>query len=681
MTDTSGLAMTGLYTIPAVLWGVLTYSMAAAIRRTSARVGAVWMYPVWSCLIAVIYSSLALGELARPDAVAFRGWLAALGVSTTIAVGAVNRHLAVAASTLLSDDGTPSRGWLMVNYGSAVPMAAIALLALRGPDDPSLSVGVAVAYLVVMTSLGMRHGRANIRQGPLRLGSLATQLHRADVAVFSLAAAILVTAVAVAFVRPGPAVDLGIALVGIVAVAAPALRNLTAFIRGAVLTLATLAAAAAVHVGAEAKASHVGPVAARFIDLAAILILTLLLVPARSWLHWAVDAVLLRHSRRTEDRLEAFLRTLPAEAGLSACCQAALRAVVRSWELRGGAILLDDGTTLVEGDLAFEPVRRVWPHGTARDALPARPFSWLAVRDVGLRRTLAAADVATIVPIVSPQRRWGHLFTSLPLLGLDNGRDELNAAQTFCDHLALVLDGAELLARAVAVERSLAHAEKLAAIGELVARIAHEIRNPVTAARSLAEQLLREPEAPFTAEHELILAELQRIERQVAALLRFARRDEFRFEPVDLGTLARETVDSFRARLGAAGIGVAVDVTGTVEARADREKMRQVLVNLIENSLAALTAAEAERRLAVVVGGMNGTATLRVTDTGPGVPSEALPHLFEPFFSLKDQGTGLGLAIAKRTVDAHGGRITAASTAGAGMTVEIELPLARRSLA
>ena len=70
------------------------------------------------------------------------------------------------------------------------------------------------------------------------------------------------------------------------------------------------------------------------------------------------------------------------------------------------------------------------------------------------------------------------------------------------------------------------------------------------------------------------------------------------------------------------------------------------------------------------------TKLLTVSDTGPGVPADALPHIFEPFFSLKAKGTGLGLAIAKRTIDAHGGRIVATSPAGSGLAVHIELPLA-----
>jgi signal transduction histidine kinase len=114
-------------------------------------------------------------------------------------------------------------------------------------------------------------------------------------------------------------------------------------------------------------------------------------------------------------------------------------------------------------------------------------------------------------------------------------------------------------------------------------------------------------------------------------------------------------------------------------ARVDREKLRYVIINLVENAADALRDTDGSRRLAVTLLGTNGTATLSVADSGPGVSAEALPRLFEPFFSLKAHGTGLGLAIAKRTVDAHGGRIEALSPPGGGMTLQIELPLAPRS--
>src|SRR2546425_12279214 len=119
--------------------------------------------------------------------------------------------------------------------------------------------------------------------------------------------------------------------------------------------------------------------------------------------------------------------------------------------------------------------------------------------------------------------------------------DDAEAFQAFVAQLALLLDGADLLARAVAVERSLAHAEKLAALGELAARIAHEIRNPVTAARSLAQQLAREPGLPCVAEHRLILEELERVERRGGDPLPLPRPRQPPFEPVAPGEPAPAT--------------------------------------------------------------------------------------------------------------------------------------------
>jgi signal transduction histidine kinase len=370
------------------------------------------------------------------------------------------------------------------------------------------------------------------------------------------------------------------------------------------------------------------------------------------------------------------LHGLSPELGTHECCRRALAGIARVMQLRGAAIVLRDGDAVVHGTFAVEPLARAWPRGDAVDALPRIPFAGGMVRDPALRDALAEAEVVGVVPLVSPRRRWGHLFLTTGLLGATFIDEDARLLDTFAAQLALVLDGAELLARSLSVERALAHAEKLAAIGELAARIAHEIRNPVTAARSLAQQLGREPQSPLNAEHaQLILTELERVERQVAALLRFARREEFQFAAVELDTLVRATVDELRPRLEAAGVTTTL-AAERVTARADREKLRQVLINVIENALDALRDAAGERRLAIDVGRENGAATIQVSDTGPGVPGDALPRLFEPFYSLKPQGTGLGLAIVRRTVEAHGGRVAARSTPGSGLALSFELPLA-----
>jgi signal transduction histidine kinase len=259
-------------------------------------------------------------------------------------------------------------------------------------------------------------------------------------------------------------------------------------------------------------------------------------------------------------------------------------------------------------------------------------------------------------------------------LGTALAAEDRQAVEAMADQLALILDGTELLERAVAVERALAHAEKLAAVGETAARIAHDIRNPVTAARSLAQQLARDASRADREAAAVILDELDRVERQVGSLLRFTRRDELRVGPIDLGNLVTDTVDHSRSRLEGADIRVTVDAPPGVLTRGDPERLRQALLNLIDNAADAV-ASEPRREITVQLMAQNGCATVQVSDTGPGVPADMLARLFEPFFSLKAQGTGLGLAIAKRTIDAHGGRISAAPRVGGGMAFVLELPV------
>lgn len=192
-----------------------------------------------------------------------------------------------------------------------------------------------------------------------------------------------------------------------------------------------------------------------------------------------------------------------------------------------------------------------------------------------------------------------------------------------------------------------------------------------------AAVLLAREGGPYEEELRIILGELERIERQVADLLQFGRRDDMQLSSVDFGELARTTANDLRASLRASGLELDVSAEAGVEAPGDPEKLRQVLINLVENARDALTESHVGRHVSISVGNGNDRVALEVTDDGPGVDDETLEQLFEPFFSKKHEGTGLGLAIARRTVEAHGGRIEARRRPAGGMRFRIDLPTDR----
>ena len=690
------LLATGLNFVPALLWTVVAADLWCFLRKRQSR-GAVFLILfVLGCLVAVHFSLWTLWmmiplHLGTPST--FRGLLLALIDATVVAVLSVGRHFALIWPVRARP---PTAAWLGVNYGTAfVAVTAIVLADLRLVDlSPTVHSGLFTLfpiYLVWLATMAVRDVRRLARSGVWRPGRFG-ELSSADVASLTLGLAFMVAAQLVpvaARTTPlslmtretsSPAALWFFGLQGAAGIAFAVcfvVRDLADVLRGFVAAAGALGATAGLYFGARRLGGRLAdPELRRLVDFAAVLGVAFVLIPGQVLLRGALDQVVFRRSRRRWAELQAFLQHLSPELGVAECCRRVLAGLARAMQFRGVAIMLADAEPVVHGEFALAPLERVWS-GCA-SALPPHALGQSGFRGLPLPLldALTEADVVAIIPVVSPRRLWGHVLVRTDLLGASFSDEDDQALDAVADQLALLLDGAELLARTRAVERSLAHAEQLAAIGELAARIAHEIRNPITAARSLAQQLVQE-ESAFGEEHRLILAELERVEKQVAALLRFARREEFRFEGVDLGELARATVAGFQTRLEAAGVGVELELADGVTARADREKMRQVLINLIENALDALAASPAPRCVGIGVGTANGSALLRVTDSGPGVPADVLPHLFEPFYSRKEAGTGLGLAIAKRTVDAHGGRIELASQADAGMTVRIELPLAR----
>lgn len=228
--------------------------------------------------------------------------------------------------------------------------------------------------------------------------------------------------------------------------------------------------------------------------------------------------------------------------------------------------------------------------------------------------------------------------------------------------------------RARLAEEKLAERRHLAALGELSAVLAHEIRNPLASlkghAQLLEEQLVDEPRRHAKAHR--VVDEAVRLERLTNTLLDFARADRIDPGPASPAEVARRAAELTEPSR------VVVDATGAPEHWTfDAMRIEQALVNLVRNALQA-SAAPAEVELKVADDGEGLRFT--IADRGPGVPSEMRPRLFEPFVTGRLEGTGLGLAVVRRVAQLHGGTVTIDRRAGGGSVFVLWLPQVPREV-
>jgi signal transduction histidine kinase len=215
----------------------------------------------------------------------------------------------------------------------------------------------------------------------------------------------------------------------------------------------------------------------------------------------------------------------------------------------------------------------------------------------------------------------------------------------------------------------------------LSASIAHEIRNPITAAKSLVQQMEEDPTAVENVEYARVaLEELHRVERSVSHLLRFAREEEMGVGDVRLAEVIDSALETFRERISRSGIELERQLDGEGELRGDAEQLRRVIINLIGNAIDALDESRTpDPRIELAMGeNLAGTQVwVRVRDNGPGIDREALQKMFSPFYTSKTNGTGLGLAISKKLIDAHHGTLEVGSQPGAGAEFVVTIPKQR----
>jgi len=231
------------------------------------------------------------------------------------------------------------------------------------------------------------------------------------------------------------------------------------------------------------------------------------------------------------------------------------------------------------------------------------------------------------------------------------------------------------------IEDRLRHAERLAALGRLVAGVAHEVRNPLATIRLRVQMAQREGHNLRVDEScAVALEEIERLNGMVNRLLNFSRPVRFQPEPTNLKQLAEQRLNRFVESAEKSGIHFITSYPedGTL-LPIDQSKMAQVFDNVIQNAIDAMTESGGTLWVSVTsqVKSASGTDRIRVEfrDTGNGISTSMISRIFDPFFTTKPSGTGLGLSICHEFVRAHGGEIQVESAEGDGTIVRIILPV------
>jgi len=234
-----------------------------------------------------------------------------------------------------------------------------------------------------------------------------------------------------------------------------------------------------------------------------------------------------------------------------------------------------------------------------------------------------------------------------------------------------------MVEREVRREKAVMTSEKQASIGELSSTIAHEIRNPIAAAKSLVQQMGEDPASPENVEYgKVALEELDRVERSISHLLKYAKEEDYSFTNVNLASVVDSALTQMRAKLDDAHVQVARNYISGPTVSADGDKLRQVFANVLDNAIDALGRVAEGRRIDLFVeNGRPDRATVRIHDNGEGIAPEKIDRIFNPFFTTKDKGTGLGMAISRKIIEAHEGTIEVESEPGRGTEFTIRLPL------
>jgi signal transduction histidine kinase len=334
--------------------------------------------------------------------------------------------------------------------------------------------------------------------------------------------------------------------------------------------------------------------------------------------------------------------------------EAFIALIVRALDLERVLFLVDDGTGRM--------LRCVGSHGP----VPTDPVAIDAVPPGG--------PWTATFPIESGGRVAGQLLlaragaTSLDAADYSLGRQ-------LADGAGAILERAGLAADLEHARTLLQRADRLSALGTLAAGVAHEIRNPLVSVRTFI-QLLPErvnDEEFRTSFRELALKEIERICELITDLLAFSRPTQADREPTDLNEIASQIVRLLEPEARKRDVGISMGLAVRVPLVVVHEaQVKQVLMNVVLNAIQACPGHGSVEVRTADAGA--GGCVVEVEDTGVGMTPEQREHIFDPFYTTKEQGSGLGLYIAHRIVSEHGGSIVVEPRAGSGTIFRITFP-------
>jgi PAS domain S-box-containing protein len=222
------------------------------------------------------------------------------------------------------------------------------------------------------------------------------------------------------------------------------------------------------------------------------------------------------------------------------------------------------------------------------------------------------------------------------------------------------------------LQNKLTISEKMAALGEVAAKVAHEIRNPLVSIGGFAKRLEKKLDGNLKEYAEIIVKEVARLEGILKEILGFVKEVRLAKESVDLNQLADEVIRLMASDIEERGAVLRKDYREIPRIFVDPNRLKEAIVNIIANAVQAISGAGMILLRTYL---HEREAVLEISDTGKGIPDEDLSSIFNPFFTTKSTGTGLGLAITHRIVQEHNGRIEVASAVGKGTVFKVYLPI------